>query len=183
MIWVDWCILALLLVSVVVGLMRGFAREVLGLLTWVLAFWVALRFALPFDHWLEPHIDVPSVRRVAAYALLFFGVLLVGSLLTTLVVKLLRGSALSIADRTLGGGFGLLRGALLMGAFLLFGGMTPLKNDPWWGQSRLLPYFQWLAEGIEAVTPQRWLDQLQSDPEVEAESAPTVLSGSHPPSY
>ncbi len=179
MIWVDYGILALLLVSVIVGLLRGFAREVFGLLTWALAFWLALRFAAPFGHWLEPYISVPSVRKVSAYALLFFGGLLVGGIFTSLIVRALRASALSSTDRTLGGGFGLLRGGLLVGAFLLLGGATPLKQDPWWNQSVLLPHFQWLADGLAIVIPERWLDQLRSA----SESEPGDWSDASPSSF
>ena len=163
MIWVDYGILAVLLVSVIVGLVRGFAREVLGLATWVLAFWLALRFAAPFGHWLEAFISVPSVRKITAYALLFLGGLLAGGIVTSLIVRALRSSGgLSSIDRTLGGGFGLVRGGLIVGAFILVGGITPLKQDPWWSQSALMPHFQWLADGLKVLIPERWILQIQS---------------------
>ncbi|TXI08854.1 MAG: hypothetical protein E6Q76_06660 [Rhizobium sp.] len=44
MIWVDWCIVAVFLISILVGLLRGFAREILNVLTWVLAFGLAWLF-------------------------------------------------------------------------------------------------------------------------------------------
>jgi membrane protein required for colicin V production len=163
MIWVDYGILAVLLVSVIVGLVRGFAREVFGLATWVLAFWLALSFAAPFGHWLEAFINVPSVRKITAYALLFLGGLLAGGIVTALIVRVMRSNdGISSIDRTLGGGFGLLRGGLLVGAFILIGGLTPLKQDPWWSQSTLMPRFAWLADGLQTLIPERWILQIQS---------------------
>lgn len=177
MIWVDYCIVALLLVSTVVGVLRGFARETLGLITWILAIWASLAFSKPLGQFLEPHISVPSVRIAASYAITFLGVLLTGSIVTALIVRSLRGSLLSSVDRTLGGGFGLMRGAVIMGAFVLVAGMTPAKQDLWWQQSSLLKQFNWMADGLRSVLPESWLEQLK--PAVEdATTAPEVLPSS-----
>lgn len=179
MIWVDWCIFAVLLISVIVGLLRGFAREVLGLLTWVLAFWLAYALAGPLADWLQPHISVASVRKITAYAVLFLAGLLLGGILTTLISRALRESALSSVDRTLGGGFGLIRGSVLIGAFLLIGAATPLRHDDWWQQSRLMPYFQWLADGLELVIPQHWVDELRA-PAVETSTPEAAVVPASP---
>ena len=37
MIWADWFLLAALVVSILIGVMRGFTREVLGLISWIVA--------------------------------------------------------------------------------------------------------------------------------------------------
>ena len=161
MIWVDYCIVALLVVSTVVGVLRGFARETLGLITWVVAIWAALAFAKPVAQFLEPHIAVPSVRIAASYAITFLAVLLVGAIATALIVRSLRDSVLSSVDRSLGGGFGLLRGALVVAAFVLVAGMTPARQDPWWQQSSLIKQFEWMAESLRSVLPQNWLEQLK----------------------
>lgn len=162
MIWVDYCIVGLLLVSTIVGVIRGFAREALGLLTWVLAIWLAVAFAAVVAVKLGPYISVPSVRIASAYAILFLGGLLIGGIITALIVRVLRASALSSTDRTLGGGFGLIRGAVLVALFILIAGTTPARHDPWWQKSLLLGQFQWLADGLRVLIPPRWIDQLQS---------------------
>jgi membrane protein required for colicin V production len=163
MIWVDYCIVGLLLVSTIVGVIRGFARETLGLLTWVLAIWLAISFSGAAATRLAPYISVPSVRIAAAYALLFLGGLLFGGIITALIVRFMRASALSSTDRTLGGGFGVIRGAVLVGLFILIAGTTPARHDPWWQKSVLLGQFQWLADGLRVLIPPRWIDQLQSE--------------------
>ena len=71
MVWVDIAILALIGVSTVIGLVRGLVREVLSLIAWVAAFWVAIGFAGT----LEPHLgfisDSDVVRAIAAFTILF----------------------------------------------------------------------------------------------------------------
>ncbi|MDB5971857.1 MAG: CvpA family protein [Hydrocarboniphaga sp.] len=163
MIWVDYCIVGLLVVSTIVGVIRGFARETLGLLTWILAIWLAVAFSAAAAVKLGPYISVPSVRIAAAYALLFLGGLLIGGIITALIVRFMRASALSSTDRTLGGGFGVIRGAVLVALFILIAGTTPARHDPWWQKSLLLDQFQWLADGLRVLIPPRWIDQLQSD--------------------
>jgi len=178
MIWVDYCIVGLLVVSTIVGVIRGFARETLGLLTWILAIWLAVAFSAAVAVKLGPYISVPSVRIAAAYAILFLGGLLIGGVITAIIVRFLRASALSSTDRTLGGGFGVIRGAVLVALFIVIAGTTPARQDPWWQKSLLLDKFQWLADGLRVLIPPRWIDQLQSQ-ELKAadesgESAPIV---------
>jgi membrane protein required for colicin V production len=163
--WVDYCILALIVISMVIGAIRGFAREALGLATWVFAALLAWFFAKPLFLWLAPYISVPSVRQVTAYASLFLGGLLVGGVITALIADLVRDSRFSSADRTLGAGLGLLRGGLIVALLVLILGMTSLRQDPWWGQSLLIARFEVLAEGLRHLLPKSWLDTLQSAPE------------------
>ena len=161
MIWVDYCIVGVLAVSTLIGVIRGFARETLGLLTWVLAIWLSAAFAPVVADSLADYLSAPSVRSIAAHVLLFFGGLLVGGIATALLVRRLRESVLSSTDRTLGAGFGLMRGAVLVAMFVLVAQGTAVRQDPWWRQSLLLNRFEWLADAIGIVVPSRWLDRLQ----------------------
>lgn len=177
MIWVDYCILALIIVSVIVGLIRGFARETLGLLTWILAFWLALTFEPQVAKALEPHISAPSVREAAAYAVLFLGGLLVGGIFTAIVSHVIRDSLFSSADRTLGAGFGLIRGALLVALFVLFAGQTQAKDDPWFRQSKMVAQFGWLSEGLRTLIPEAWLEKLKPATQIQLPAAAPADAG------
>lgn len=161
MIWVDYCILTVIVVSILIGILRGFAREALGLATWLLAGLLAWLLAQPFDRYLEAHIGVAAVRHATAYGLLFLAGLLIGGVLTSLIVSMIKQSRFSPADRTLGGGFGLIRGVLLVSLFVLLAGMTPISQDAWWRQSMLLPRFEPLAQGLGSLMPRSWLAALQ----------------------
>src|SRR6202008_5183347 len=98
--WADYGILALIFMSAVLGALRGFARESLGLATWILAIGAAIAFGRPVAAALEPHLPVPIVRIGVAYGGLFLAGLLVGGVLTAVIVSSVRKSRYSSADRT-----------------------------------------------------------------------------------
>lgn len=143
--WVDVVILAVIGLSVVVSLFRGFLREVFSLLVWILAAWLAFRFAAPLAGRMQPWIDVPSVRVILAFAGVFVLVLIVGGLINFLLGKLVETTGLSGTDRMVGALFGALRGVAIVLVAVVLAGFTPFPQDPWWQASRLLPGFERLA--------------------------------------
>lgn len=153
MIWIDYGIVGLLALSALVGLMRGFIREAFSLLVWILAVWIGLTFSHDFAPLLEKHIQVPSVRIAAAFAVLFILTLLVGGLVGYLLTQLVQLTGFSGTDRLLGLLFGAARGALIVSVLVLLAGVTPLPNDPWWKESVLIPPFQKLAVWLREQLP------------------------------
>ena len=160
--WADYVILAVFAVSILIGLLRGFTREALGVLGWIVAFWVAFTYTHAAAEWLMPHIETPSVRRAAAFGGLFLLVLLVASVITFFVGRSVREGALASADRTLGAGFGVLRGLVITAALLWAAGSTAARDDPWWRESALIPRCEWMADMLKAVVPEHWIRALES---------------------
>src|SRR5689334_21971285 len=113
MIWADWVLIAALLVSIVIGIIRGFTREILGLVTWIVAIAAALLLAPHTVGLLESWVHTPSLRIATSYAVVFFGVLVIGAIVTSIVSMVVRKSPLSGFERMVGGGFGLIRGVLV----------------------------------------------------------------------
>jgi membrane protein required for colicin V production len=161
MIWVDWALLGALAISIVIGIFRGFTREVLGLASWILAIVAALLFAPAAAVYLEPHISVPSMRIASAYGLVFFTGLVLGAIVTAIVSALVRKSPLSGIDRSIGAGFGLLRGVLLAVIIVWLVGLTPARQDPWWRESLFIGKLEWLAQGLNQFVPVDWQDRLK----------------------
>lgn len=164
MTWIDYCIAALALISVLVGVMRGFTREILSLLTWVFAFACAALFGGRAANLLENHITDPALREAVACGLVFFAVLLIGAIFTHVAVQAVRDSRFSASDRTLGGGVGVLRAVIALALFVLVAGRLGAAEDNWWRQSRIVPHVVGLAHGLETIIPQRWLNFLSSAP-------------------
>lgn len=155
--WVDYCIIAVVALSLLVGLLRGFVREVLGAAAWIAAFAVAWLFGPEAARILAPHISTPSVRLAAGYSLLFFGVLFAGALITHLVSMMVRQGPIAGVDRMLGGGFGLVRGLLAVVVVIMLAGLSTVDHDRWWRDSKLIPPLLPLANALRSHVPQHWL--------------------------
>jgi len=149
--WIDYTILGVLGLSVLVGLWRGLVSEVLALVIWIAAFWVAWLLGPAVSARLHM-ITMPTLRVVAGYALCFVVVLMLGALLRFLVQRLLVSTGLSGTDRLLGMVFGLARGVLLVCVLVFLCQFTEFTREQPWRQSMLLPPFQnatiWLGQQV-----------------------------------
>ncbi|MBX3690122.1 CvpA family protein [Dokdonella sp.] len=150
--WVDIAILAVLGLSMLMGLWRGLISEVLALVIWFCAFWFAWLLGPALALRLTEHVPTPSLRIMLAYVLCFIAVLALGAIVAYILRKLIAGSGLSGSDRLLGMVFGLVRGlALVVLIVFVLGAM--FRQDPWWQESRLLPTFQRGADWLAARLP------------------------------
>jgi len=144
--WADWLILAVIGISALISLKRGFVKEALSLATWLAAFVVARTFSFSFATLLVDYIDTYSLRLGAAFFLLFVLTLLVGALINYLITSLVKITGLTGTDRLLGMAFGLARGALLIIVCVALLKVTPVAEDAWWRESYLIPRFLLLEE-------------------------------------
>lgn len=142
MIWIDYAILVVIAVSAVIGFFRGFIREAIGLATWIIAFWLAFRFAPPVAGWLTEWISVHSVRLAVAFGVLFVAALIAGALFNHMLSQLVRRTGFTGTDRGLGAAFGVLRGVAILVLLALFAGLTPVPRDQWWQQSLFMGHIE-----------------------------------------
>ena len=144
--WGDWAIIAIIAISSLISLKRGFVKEALSLVTWIIAGVVAWMFGGALSQHLTDFIEMPSARVIAGCAILFVATLLVGALVNFLIGELVRVTGLSGTDRFLGMVFGGARGALLVVVLTGLLSLAPVQQDPWWQQSSLLPHFLMVAD-------------------------------------
>jgi len=144
--WVDFLIFAVIGVSALISLGRGFVKEALSLVIWVVAGVVAWLFGGSFEQYLTPYIDNPSLRIIAACAILFVCTLLIGGLINFLIARLILVTGLSGTDRFLGVFFGAARGALLVTIVVGLLSLSPLVDDLAWRDSLLIPHFLLIAD-------------------------------------
>lgn len=161
--WADLILLGILAISCLVGLLRGFIAEAMSLAVWVAAFWLAFVYGGEAAELFATVVEAPSARLFLGHALLFILAILIGGLATWLIGRLVRASGLSGTDRLLGLCFGLLRGAALGCVLVLVMGFTPMPQDPWWQQSRLIPGFQRGAEWMRAWLPAAVAEYIRFD--------------------
>lgn len=145
-IWIDWIIIAIISLSGLISLKRGFVKEALSLATWIVAGILAWMFGGSLSQHLADYIATPSARVMAACALLFVVTLLLGALVNHLLGELIRVTGLSGTDRFLGMVFGAARGALLVVVVVGLLSLAPVQQDPWWQQSVLVPQFLMVAD-------------------------------------
>ena len=160
---VDYVILVIIGLSMLIGLWRGFLREIISLLSWIAAFIIAFVFVEDAAFFLQPYIPLPSVRTVLAFGGLFIATLIIGGLVNLLVSQLVKYTGLSGTDRMIGILFGFFRGVALVTILLLAVNMTPLVKDPWWHSSVLVPYFEPLVSWLQDLLPPDLLSYFNLD--------------------
>ena len=145
---IDYIFLGLVALSVLLGFMRGFFREALSLASWVLALWLALEFGQIFVPVFSEILPSPTLQIWAARLMTFVLVVVAGAVVNRLIGMAVRKTGLSGTDRVLGMGFGFVRGVLLVGLVVLGAQVLELDREPWWDESRLVPYGLQVADQI-----------------------------------
>ncbi len=151
--WVDWALLAVLLVSVLVGLVRGLVFEVLSLLGWVAAF-VATQ-AWSAEVALHVPVGAPgsALNHGAAFAIVFVLALIAWMLAAKLIRLIVHATPLTLIDRTLGGVFGFVRALVLLLAVAMVVSFTPAVRAAPWQASHGAAWLGVLLSGLKPVLP------------------------------
>ncbi len=150
---IDIIIAVALVASIVVGLVRGFVKEALSIVTLLVAIWAALYFGPVVGGVSKSWLSSAELQIWFGRVLVFGVILSVGGLLGWGISKLVRVSMLGGLDRLLGSLFGVVRGILLVAVFVIGGQFAGFDNDGWWLKSRLLPHFEVVADWIKVLAP------------------------------
>lgn len=153
--WLDAVLLVILAVSVLTSFRKGLSREVIGLVAVVVALIFGIWFYGTAGSLVLPYVSSRSVANLAGFFLVFFGVLLLGSIVSHVVGRFLRVTGLSLVDHALGAVFGLVRGtliavALLMGIMAFSPGDQPPESVV---NSRVAPYAVDAARFFVSMAP------------------------------
>ncbi|MDY7578043.1 CvpA family protein [Herbaspirillum sp. RTI4] len=149
----DYLVLGILLCSFVISTLRGLTKEMLSLASWVAALAVANLYCEPLATMLPDLIPGNSTRLIVAFIALFIGVRLLMALLTRALSEVIKAGGLSVADRGLGGLFGLARGAVIVVIAVLLCGTTSIPQQPFWTNAMLSPAFVMAAERVKPYLP------------------------------
>lgn len=151
----DYVIIGIVFFSMLISVIRGFLKEAVSLIIWVVGFWVAIKFYNNFATLLAPYITSDSLRQIASFIVIFLVVLILGSLFSYLLSFLVVKTGLSGTDRLLGVVFGCARGVLLIAVLLLVISYTSFAKDHWWQESILIPHFQVLIDWLRIFLPEK----------------------------
>ena len=151
---IDILIAVALIISVIVGIMRGFIKEAISIASLLVAIWAALYFGPGVGAISESWISSNEMRTWFGRILVFAIILSLGGVLGWGLSRLVRLSVLSGIDRMVGAVFGVGRGILLIALFILAGQFAGFDNDRWWNESRAISHLEVISEWIKVMAPQ-----------------------------
>jgi len=147
----DYLVILAVVLSAIIGAVRGFLREAVALATVIVAVFLAWTFADSLAPHLGGLLKNPPVSTWAARAIIFFIVMLIGMAIGALLAYFVRLSLFRGMDRFLGFVFGLLRGVVLLGVFVIVAQVLRLDDEKWWRGSKLMPYGESIASGLRTI--------------------------------
>jgi membrane protein required for colicin V production len=149
----DYLVLFVLIASVVISTLRGLVKEMLSLVGWVVAFVVANAYGAKLAPLLPEVLPGATARLMLAFIALFLGVRILMGLLSMAIGALVAATGLSLADRGLGGLFGLARGVVIVLAAVILCGMTAIPQQDFWRNALFSPIAETGARTVKPFLP------------------------------
>lgn len=143
----DIIFIGILVISVVIGLIRGAIREVLSLVGLFLSVYLAFKFSdVLANSYVSKVFESEHISYITSFILIVVGTIFAIALINLLISQLLKASGLSWFDRILGVVFGLIRGGVICVIIVTVLGLLPsVTSSNWWIQSTLAPIFKEVA--------------------------------------
>lgn len=151
----DVLILLILLGSTLIGVLRGFIREAVSVAFWILAIWAAWQFGPVVEPHLGGLLADPNIAPWVGRLVILILVLLVGWVAGMLLSYFTRSLGLGPLDRVIGLMFGVVRGLVLVGLVVIGGELLHLNQEPWWGQSKLIPIGETVGDWLRAMVGEK----------------------------
>lgn len=151
--WLDWALLAVLVLSVIVGLWRGLVFEIMSLAGWIAAFVAAQWFAPDVAPWLPFGAPGSALNFALAFAVTFVVALLLWAIASKLIRLLVHATPLQPIDRLLGAVFGLVRGLVLLLVVTTLVLLSPARSSAAWKQSQGAAWLTALFHGLRPMLP------------------------------
>ena len=156
----DIVILAVMGVSLAFGLFRGLVRELLSLVSWILAFWIAYRFSSSVAQIIDKALQNPTLSQAVSAILVFVLVLVALMLLASLISKIFKATGLAGMDRILGGLFGFGRAVVILFVALIVGQHTVVIEQDWYNASMMIPLFDQALDWVAGYLPPGTLERV-----------------------
>jgi membrane protein required for colicin V production len=151
----DILICVVLLGSTLIGLLRGFVREAVSLVFWIVAIWAAWKFGTLVEPHLGGLLSDPNIAPWVGRLVVLVLVLLVGWVVAMLASYFTRSLGLGAMDRVIGLLFGIVRGLVLVGLLTIGGELLHLNHEEWWGRSKLVPYGETVGDWLRAMVGEK----------------------------
>ncbi len=152
--WLDIVLAIIILGSAIAGLRAGFTRVVIGLTATIVGLLAGFWCYRLVGAELHPWINSLQAANVVGFFLIFFGVVLLGSLIAALLARILKWVGLSWFNHLLGGVAGFARGALVVAVLAnVLVAFAPSPVPVYLRDSRVLPYANGVASVLAEFAP------------------------------
>lgn len=161
----DLVLLAIFIISTVVGVMRGFVKEALSIISWILAFWLGYTYCVEAGEWLAQFASLGEgkIRNTAGFALVFVGTMFVFAIVSYAITKLLVRGPIKGVDRVLGIATGIVRAIAISAVLMVLMQALGMNTSAFWKESKFVPHLMPAVEFAQKVLPKLW----QSDEPLE----------------
>ncbi len=159
----DYTVFIIIGLCIIVSMMRGAVREALSIIGWLVAFYVAKTYAAQLIPLLPQDIPSDALRVLAAFSILFLGVLLIFSLLSIALSSLLKRIGLSWLNRFFGALFGFAKGLLIVCVLVFLAGLTSIPKDARWTNAMFSSPLEALVKTALPWMPQKVAQYVKYD--------------------
>ena len=158
--FIDIIVLLVLFASLIFGFFRGFVKELLSLMAWAFAFFVAYYFSSSVAIFLPFEAEF-SIKYVGSFVLIFLFVLIVSSILIKFLSTFIHKIGLGASNIILGGLFGILRGVIIVYLLIFVIEKTSYAKEPSWQQANSIVLIKLLVEKTFPYLPQDWVNNVK----------------------
>lgn len=172
--YIDIAIVVIMLITALIGFMRGFVWMAIFLATWSAAILLAIKFKDQLASALPIKLGSEVAQIGLAALLIFIGVLIAGAIINYLFSKAVSAIGLGTFDRILGTGLGVALGALAITLVVMLVSLTEFPNQATWQQSKFVPKFQEAAAWIQTLIPDDFNNLINSNFKSDGNTDPII---------
>lgn len=157
--WLDYVLSSIVAFSVILGLFRGFTKEIISLFTWLAAFFFSILFSQNLGDYFSQYMKSDFLAHIIGFICIFISILIIGALINYIVSRLVERSGHSIFNHLFGGIFGFLRGGLIILFIVFLISNTAFQERDWYQKSQLTYELQgashWIQDHVIVVAKQK----------------------------
>jgi membrane protein required for colicin V production len=154
----DLIIMLIIGLSVGLSFLRGFIKELISLLSWIIAIWLAILYCHDLSTYMT-FTKVELLRVGVAFLLIFVPTVFLGAVINLAITSIVRKTPFSLPDRALGMVFGFFKAGLFLSLLVLVGTFTELPKEAWWKESTLIKPLEISASMIKSYVPEDLLNK------------------------
>ena len=135
----DYCFVAMMVIAMLAGGMKGFCRQIVSWFFWIVTGYVVYFYAGQIaDNMLKQSISTPFLRVLVVDAIIVVSAMIMSFVINRLMQGVLAVTGMSVFDRFLGVYFGMMQGVVLIAVIVTGFTSTSVKHESWWRDSRVV---------------------------------------------